>query len=474
MMMRPAAGFSKDSETVLSGLLRAGDVVSVALSALIAYALRAGNLELPGTYMSATVLGMVLTANYMHFARVYSLSSLRRQAVEVAKVVAAWVAVFATLIVVSILTDTADLFSRAWLALWFSFSLGGFLLLRAFAALQIDRWLKSGRLALKLAIVGHGELARQVDRQLRQLGERNLRLVGYYDPEEREEEAVQGVEHGRIRGGIVRLVEDIQRGDVEEVVVAMPWSQEKRIREIMKSLAALSINVRICPDVFTLYLPLRGMTSAAGVAFLDVFERPLSGWDLVLKNLEDRVLTPILCLIFLVPCLLIAIAIKLDSRGPVLFRQTRFGFNNNPINVMKFRTMYVDRPLEVGVPQATRNDPRVTRVGRVLRRTSLDELPQLLNVLKGEMSLVGPRPHAVDHNYKYAAMIDEYLGRHRMKPGMTGWAQVNGLRGETQTVEQMRARVQYDLSYIDNWSLWFDLRILTLTLFVGFISRRAY
>ena len=252
MMMRPAAGFSKDSETVLSGLLRAGDVLSVALSALIAYALRAGNLELPGTYMSATVLGMVLTANYMHFARVYSLSSLRRQAVEVAKVVAAWVAVFATLIVVSILTDTADLFSRAWLALWFSFSLGGFLLLRAFAALQIDRWLKSGRLALKLAIVGHGELARQVDRQLRQLGERNLRLVGYYDPEEREEEAVQGVEHGRIRGGIVRLVEDIQRGEVEEVVVAMPWSQEKRIREIMKSLAALSINVRICPDVFTL------------------------------------------------------------------------------------------------------------------------------------------------------------------------------------------------------------------------------
>ena len=473
-MTRLSAGFSKDSETVLSGLLRAGDVLSVALSAGIAYALRAGNLELPGTYISATVLGMLLTANYMHFARVYSLSSLRRQAVEVAKVVAAWVAVFATLVVVSLLTDTSELFSRAWVALWFSFSLGGFLLLRAFAALQIDRWLKSGRLALKIAVVGYGELARQVDRQMRQLGERNLRVVGFYDPEEGAEEAGQSPEHGRLRGGLVRLVEDIQRGDVDEVVVAMPWSQEKRIREILKSLAALSINVRICPDVFTLYLPLRGMTSVAGVAFLDVFERPLSGWDLVLKNLEDRVLTPIICLVFLIPCLLIALRIKLDSRGPVLFRQTRFGFNNNPINVLKFRTMYVDRGLEQGVPQATRNDPRVTRVGRLLRRTSLDELPQLLNVLKGEMSLVGPRPHAVDHNYKYAAMIDEYLGRHRMKPGMTGWAQVNGLRGETQTVEQMRARVQYDLSYIDNWSLWFDLRILSLTLFVGFISKRAY
>ncbi len=473
-MTRIPAGFSKDSETVLSGLLRAGDVLSVALSAVLAYGLRAGNLDLPGTYISGTVLGMLLTANYMHFARVYSLASLRRQAVEVAKVVAAWVAVFATLVLVSLVTDTYELFARSWLALWFSFSLGGFLLLRSFAALQIDRWLRSGRLALKVGILGHGELARQVERQLRQLGERNLRVIGFYDPEEREQEAERDGEHGRIRGGVARLVADIQQGLLDDVIVAMPWSHEKRIREIMRTLASLSINVRICPDVFTLYLPLRSMTSVAGVAFLDVFERPLSGWDSVLKGLEDRILTPILCLIFLIPCLLIALAIKLDSRGPVLFRQQRFGFNNNPINVLKFRTMYVDRPPEQGVPQATRHDPRVTRVGRILRRTSLDELPQLWNVLKGEMSLVGPRPHAVDHNYKYAAMIDEYLGRHRMKPGMTGWAQVNGLRGETQTVEQMRARVQYDLSYIDNWSLWFDMRILFLTLFVGFVSRKAY
>jgi Undecaprenyl-phosphate glucose phosphotransferase len=473
-MTRPPNGFSKDSETVLSGLLRAADVIAVALSALVAYALRAGNIDLPGTYMSATVLGMLLTANYMHFARVYRLASLRRQAVEVAKVVAAWVAVFATLIVVSLLTETDQLFARAWLILWFSFSLGSFLVLRAFAALQIDRWLKTGQLALKTAIVGHGELARQVARQLHQLGAPNLQIVGFYDPDDNPEGIERQTELGPILGGVGRLMEDVQRGEVEEVVIALPWAQEKRIRQIMRSLATLSTNVRICPDVFTLYLPLRGMTSVAGVALLDVFERPLSGWDLVLKNLEDRILAPIFFVIFLVPCLLIALAIKLDSPGPVLFRQPRFGFNNNLINVLKFRTMHANRPDEPGVPQASRNDPRVTRVGRFLRRTSLDELPQLWNVLKGEMSLVGPRPHAVDHNRKYAEMIDEYLGRHRMKPGMTGWAQVNGLRGETQTVEQMRARVQYDLSYIDNWSLWFDLRILSLTLFVGFISKRAY
>jgi Undecaprenyl-phosphate glucose phosphotransferase len=473
-MTRMPSGFIKDSETVLSGLLRAADVLSVGLSALLAYWLRAGNLDLPGTYMSATVLGMLLTANYMHFAKVYRLASLRRQAVEVAKVVGAWVAVFATLVVVSIVTETDELFARSWLILWFSFSLGGFLVLRAFAALQIDRWLKRGRLALKLAIIGHGELGRQVARQLQQLGEQNLRIVGFYHPDEQPEGVERETELGPVLGGVARLMEDIQSGTVEEVLVALPWSQEKRIRQILRSLATLSTNVRICPDIFTLYLPLRGMTSVAGVAFLDVFERPLSGWDLVLKNLEDRILAPIFCLIFLIPSLLIAIAIKLDSPGPVLFRQPRFGFNNNLINVLKFRTMYANRPDEAGVPQATRDDPRVTRVGRFLRRSSLDELPQLWNVLKGEMSLVGPRPHAVDHNRKYAAMIDEYLGRHRMKPGMTGWAQVNGLRGETQTVEQMRARVQYDLSYIDDWSLLLDLKILFLTLFVGFVSRKAY
>ena len=159
-MTRLPSGFIKDSETVLSGLLRATDVMSVGLSALLAYWLRAGNLDLPGTYLSAIVLGMLLTANYMHFAKVYRLASLRRQAVEVAKVVGAWVAVFVTLIVVSILTETDELFARSWLILWFSFSLGGFLVLRAFAALQIDRWLKRGRLALKLAVIGHGELAR--------------------------------------------------------------------------------------------------------------------------------------------------------------------------------------------------------------------------------------------------------------------------------------------------------------------------
>jgi Undecaprenyl-phosphate glucose phosphotransferase len=218
----------------------------------------------------------------------------------------------------------------------------------------------------------------------------------------------------------------------------------------------------------------RGYTSFAGLPLLDIHQRPLAGWGGIWKQLEDWVFGVVILILMLPVMGLCALAIRLDSKGPILFRQKRYGFNNNDITVFKFRTMYHQRPDEPGVPQATRNDPRITKVGAFLRKTSLDELPQLFNVLRGEMSLVGPRPHAVAHNEQYAKIIDGYLGRHRVKPGITGWAQVNGFRGETDTPEKMRMRVQYDLYYIDHWSLIFDIKILALTGLVGFVNRNAY
>jgi putative colanic acid biosynthesis UDP-glucose lipid carrier transferase len=221
-------------------------------------------------------------------------------------------------------------------------------------------------------------------------------------------------------------------------------------------------------------MPTVGFQSLAGVPMLAALERPLSGWSLVVKAVEDRVIAGI-ALLCLSPLLaLIALAIKLDSPGPVLFRQKRYGFANNEFTVFKFRTMRHRAAEEPDVPQARRNDPRITRVGGFLRRSSLDELPQLINVMLGDMSLVGPRPHAVAHNVQFAQVIDDYLSRHRVKPGITGWAQINGLRGETDTPEKMRARVQHDLYYIDHWSLLFDIKILALTPFRGFINRNAY
>jgi putative colanic acid biosynthesis UDP-glucose lipid carrier transferase len=213
-----------------------------------------------------------------------------------------------------------------------------------------------------------------------------------------------------------------------------------------------------------------------GVPLLDVLQRPFSRWGYLVKTLEDYVLGALLLIAVAPLMLIIAIAVRLDTPGPVLFRQQRYGFNNRTIQVLKFRTMrdQVGETRADQAVQATRHDPRLTRVGRWLRRTSLDELPQLLNVLRGEMSIVGPRPHMVAHNEKYASLIDSYLGRHRVKPGITGWAQVNGLRGETDTLEKMERRIQYDLDYIEQWSLAFDLRIIARTMLVGFVHQNAY
>jgi putative colanic acid biosynthesis UDP-glucose lipid carrier transferase len=200
----------------------------------------------------------------------------------------------------------------------------------------------------------------------------------------------------------------------------------------------------------------------------------MSGWGGAVKWIEDKVLATML-LVGLAPLMAaIAVAIKMDSPGPVLFRQRRYGFNNEDIEVLKFRTMYHFRPPEVGFVQATRDDPRVTRLGALLRKSSLDELPQLFNVLGGSMSLIGPRPHAIAHNEQFVPLVASYDARHKVKPGITGWAQVNGFRGETDNIEKMRARVEHDIYYIENWSLWFDLKILILTALVVWTHPNAY
>jgi len=207
---------------------------------------------------------------------------------------------------------------------------------------------------------------------------------------------------------------------------------------------------------------------------IEVVDSPLSGFKIAIKALEDRILGSLLLVAFSPVLLLVALAIRLESKGPILFRQKRYGYNNQIFEIYKFRSMYHDgkqRPVTV---QASKDDPRITRVGKFIRRTSLDELPQLFNVVSGCMSLVGPRPHAVDHNEEYSELIDGYFARHKVKPGITGWAQVKGFRGETDTLEKMEARVNYDTYYVENWSLFFDLQILAMTAFVGFINKNAY
>jgi putative colanic acid biosynthesis UDP-glucose lipid carrier transferase len=234
-----------------------------------------------------------------------------------------------------------------------------------------------------------------------------------------------------------------------------------------------NVQVRLVPNIYGFQLLHHSITEVAGFPVINLMDSPLSGINAVVKALEDKILATLILLLASPIMILIAIGVKLSSPGPVLFKQKRGGLEKDEIRIWKFRSMKVHAEPEGTITQAKPNDPRITPFGAFLRRTSLDELPQFFNVLRGEMSIVGPRPHALEHNEFYKKRIDPYLLRQRVKPGITGWAQINGLRGETGDLEKMEMRVKYDLYYINNWSLWFDLRIIFLSIFQIFRSQNA-
>ncbi len=465
---RRLPGSSSDVQTILSGVLRVADALIVFGASVIAYWLWHGSLALPSFYLTPTLLGTVLAANFLHLLGAYTADSLRRPVLQLGKAAAGWLVASANLVAIAYLTSTSIIYSRGWAVLWLILTLSSFVVLRAFAAVRVARWRRQGLLSTRVAVIGMGELAQLVARQLEDVPDQQYRIVGFFADDAGETSAKPP-----LRGNIESLLDAVSANQVDEILVALPWGEAQTLDALLKRLRSVPVNVRVCPDLPLLTRPVRHLPPIAAVPTLDLYERPLSGWNQVLKRLEDLVVASATLFLALPGLLLIALLIRLDSPGPILFRQRRYGFNNNEFTVYKFRTMR-HAPEEAGVPQARRDDQRVTRIGAFLRRTSLDEMPQLFNVLRGEMSLVGPRPHAVAHNRQFARMIDDYLGRHRVKPGITGWAQVNGLRGETQTEEQMRLRVQHDLYYIDNWSIWLDLKILLLTVFVGFVHENAY
>ncbi|WP_318376281.1 undecaprenyl-phosphate glucose phosphotransferase [Enterobacter sp.] len=292
---------------------------------------------------------------------------------------------------------------------------------------------------------------------------------------------VVGVYHDARPGGVTadwagnydQLLEDAKAGKIHNVYIAMPMSEESGIKRLVRELADTTCSVILIPDVFTFNILHSRIEEMNGVPVVPLYDTPLSGMNRVLKRLEDIVLSSLILLLISPVLLCIAVAVKISSPGPIIFRQTRYGMDGKPIKVWKFRSMKVMENAEV-VTQATQNDPRVTKVGNFLRRTSLDELPQFINVLTGGMSIVGPRPHAVAHNEQYRTLIQGYMLRHKVKPGITGWAQINGWRGETDTLEKMEKRIEFDLEYIREWSLWFDIKIVFLTIFKGFVNKAAY
>lgn len=460
-----------DIQTVLSGVLRFADLSVLLAASLAAYWLRLNTLNLGDLEEAAIALGLLLALIYLHVARLYEPARLSRFDLQMTHSFIAWTGVMVSLLAIGYFTKTSANFSRIWIATWYFGGLGGLVLLRLFIAAIIYQWRRAGLLQVNTAILGAGEAGTRLARHLLRRRQPGLHLIGIFG----DSGGPQGGEAAGI--GFLGTVEDLldlsRRVRIDEVLIALPWGAKYDLKDWMARLNTLPVTVKLYPENVDPGLPIHGVSLVGGLPMLDIVERPLTGWSLMVKTISDRILA-LLILLFALPVMgLIALIICLDSPGPAFYRQKRYGFASNEITVLKFRTMYVDPDEAPSVPQAKRNDPRITRVGAFLRRSSLDELPQLFNVLSGQMSLVGPRPHAVAHNEHFAGIIDGYLGRHKVKPGITGWAQVNGLRGETDTLEKMRMRVQYDLYYIDHWSLLFDFKILFLTLFVGFIHRNA-
>ena len=356
-----------------------------------------------------------------------------------------------------------------WLFVTPVFALAVRVLYRWYSRMMIEK----GYNVRSFAIVGCNDLGIQLARNVKKTPSLGLKLLGYYDdrPEERTSALPDDVE--KQLGKIEDLIVAAKAGEVQVVFITLPMRAEARIRSVIQELADTTASVYIVPDLFVFQLLNSRWSDIEGVPVVSVFENPLFGVDGMVKRVLDLGIATAALTVAAIPMAIIALAVKLTSKGPILFKQKRYGLDGREIDVWKFRSMKV---CENGakVTQAKKNDSRLTPIGGFLRKSSLDELPQIFNVLAGKMSLVGPRPHANAHNEFYRTQIDGYMLRHKVKPGMTGLAQVNGCRGETETLDKMEKRVFFDHQYIREWSIWLDLKIIMKTFLVVFSRQNAY
>ena len=319
--------------------------------------------------------------------------------------------------------------------------------------------------------MGAGPLGVKVARALVDGEDQGIDFVGYFD-DRTDQRVHEGASRQRL-GGLNDVAEYIRQHGIREVFITLPLGSQPRIVQLLEGMQGTTASIFFVPDVFGISIIQGRLQDINGVPVVGICETPFTGTNELVKRVSDVVLATLIIILISPLLLALAIGVKLSSPGPVLFKQRRNGLDGEEIVVYKFRSM-VSQDNGPVVRQATKNDPRVTRFGAFLRRTSLDELPQFFNVVQGHMSIVGPRPHAVAHNEEYRRIIKAYMVRHKVKPGITGWAQVHGHRGETDTLEKMQARVEYDLEYLRNWSIGLDLQIIVRTIRLVFFDRNAY
>jgi Undecaprenyl-phosphate glucose phosphotransferase len=464
------------SPIVISGAVRMLEFVLIGCTGTLIHFLYQPGVR-PLDYFYAIAMIDLLSLVIFQAMHLNDIPALRAPVRSGLRLLACWTLVFLATQALVFLWKAEGIYSRVWLVAFFG---AGFCLLmmeRAIIAVIMRHLTRGGRLDRRTAIVGGGPSCDQLLQALTRQVDSDLQICGVFDDraDDRSPDLVAGFPK---LGNVDDLVEFARHTRIDLIIFTVPITAETRLLQMLRKLWVLPIDIRLSAHTNKLRFRPRSYSYIGNVPVLDVFDKPIADWNIVLKMAFDRIVGALALLVLSPVLLAVALAVKLDSRGPVFFRQKRHGFNNEPIEVWKFRSMYTDKLEYTSPTQATRNDPRVTRVGRFIRRTSLDELPQLFNVVFfGNLSLIGPRPHPVNARTPddtFEAVVDGYFARHRVKPGITGWAQVNGWRGETDTPEKLQNRVEHDLYYIENWSIFFDIYILAITPFALINTENAF
>jgi putative colanic acid biosynthesis UDP-glucose lipid carrier transferase len=460
----------KTNSTEFSFLYRAADSMLITASL---YFCTVVNQEgfIPAYLLLAmfSVAIFLLAAESVRLYRSWRTATLSEQ---VFTMLLSWLMVAMTVFIVSYSEGVTFNYSGQTIQVWLMLAPMTLSIWRVIILLSKEKARDMGYNRRNAVIIGITENGIQLAQELRDNHQLGIDLVGFFDdrsPDRLEQENMCST----LEGNVQEAIEYVRSNHIDHVYIAMPMSAQTRIAQYLKEFSDTTANTYVVPDFFVYNLIQSRIDTIGSVPTLSVHDTPFYGFSTWLKRLQDVVLSSII-LVLISPILMaVAIGVKASSPGPIIFKQKRYGLDGRQIVVWKFRSMSTMENGNV-VTQATKNDPRVTKFGSFIRRTSLDELPQFFNVLQGRMSIVGPRPHAVVHNEQYRVIVDRYMLRHKVKPGITGLAQVSGYRGETDTLEKMEKRVECDLKYIDTWSTWLDLKIIFMTVFKGFVGKAAY
>lgn len=462
-------GLLKEYSQFFAILLRLMDVLAVVLGGFIAYYYKFNSFYLRAEYQSALMIAAILTLTVFSFFHIYDSIRALNFWQHLSKLIQAVFVMLVVLAGLAFLTKTGETYSRTWFLLLGGFSLGLLVLFRCTLLIVLRLMRSHGWNEKRAVIIGAGDLGEKLLEAVQQKLWTGFRVVGVFD-----DHALKNTPRTILDVPVIKTPDNIsvylKREAIDEVWLALPLNAQKRVKEILHELRHDTVTTRFVLDIFGMDLLNHSLTSLAGFPVLNIRSTPMVGINRIVKAIEDRILAGCILLLISPILMMIAIAIKLTSKGPIFYRQKRVGWNGNEFEMLKFRSMPVNVESASGPVWAKQNETRATRVGTFLRKTSLDELPQFINVLLGDMSIVGPRPERQYFVEQFKNEIPRYMQKHLVKAGITGWAQVNGWRGNT----SLEKRIEYDLYYIENWSLAFDLKIIFLTIFRGFVNKNAY